>query len=83
MCPNCILNQAPLDAGLYVAFGVCAVFFVVGIIAMWWAFGNGEFEDLEGSKFDMLDDGEDTSASERAKALVERARAAAALKSQS
>ncbi len=81
MCPNCILNQAPLDAGLYVAFGVCGVFFVVGIIAMWWAFGNGEFEDLEGSKFDMLDDGDDTTLAQRAREAVERARAVNAVKS--
>lgn len=80
MCPNCILNQAPLDAGLYVAFGVCGVFFIVGIIAMWWAFGNGEFEDLEGSKFDMLDDGDDTSMADRARKAVERARAKTAVK---
>ena len=56
MCPNCILNQAPLDTGLWVAFGICALFFVVGVAAMWWAFGNGEFEDIESSKFEMLDD---------------------------
>lgn len=77
MCPNCILNQAPLDAGLYVAFGVCAFFFVIGVAAMWWAFGNGEFEDIEGSKFDMLDDGDDNTLSQKAKAAVERARTAA------
>lgn len=75
MCPNCILNQAPLDAGLYVAFGVCGVFFIVGIIAMWWAFGNGEFEDIESSKFDMLDDGEDNTLAQRAREAVERTRA--------
>ncbi|MBX9667527.1 MAG: cbb3-type cytochrome oxidase assembly protein CcoS [Candidatus Obscuribacterales bacterium] len=81
MCPNCILNQAPLDAGLYVAFGVCGVFFIVGIIAMWWAFGNGEFEDLEGSKFDMLDDGDDNTLAQRAREAVERARAVNTVKS--
>ena len=77
MCPNCILNQASLDTGLYIAFGVCAVFFVLGIVAMWWAFGNGEFEDIESSKFDMLDDGDDNTLSARARAAVEKARAAA------
>jgi len=75
MCPNCILNQAPLDAGLYVAFGICGLFFIVGIIAMWWAFGNGEFEDIEGTKFEMLDDGDDTTLADRAREAVERARA--------
>jgi cbb3-type cytochrome oxidase maturation protein len=56
MCPNCILNQVGLSPGLYVAFGICGLFFVVAVAAMLWAFRNGEFEDMEGSKFDMLDD---------------------------
>lgn len=76
MCPNCILNQAPLDAGLYVAFGICALFFVIGVVAMWWAVGNGEFEDIEASKFDMLDDGDESVLAQRAREAVERARAA-------
>ncbi len=76
MCPNCILNQAPLDSGLYIAFGVCALFFVIGVVAMWWAIGNGEFEDIEASKFDMLDDGDETSIAEKARAAVEKVRAA-------
>jgi cbb3-type cytochrome oxidase maturation protein len=56
MCPNCILNQAGLQPGLYVAFGVCAVFFVAALAAMLWALKNGEFDDIEGAKFDMIDD---------------------------
>jgi cbb3-type cytochrome oxidase maturation protein len=74
MCPNCILNQVGMAPGLYVAFGVCFVFFIAALAAMWWAFGNGEFEDMEGSKFEMLDDGDDTSNSTYAKQLVEKAR---------
>ena len=58
MCPNCILNQSPLDTGLYVAFGICVIFFIMAVWAMWWAIGNGEFEDIESTKFDMLDDSE-------------------------
>lgn len=72
MCPNCILNQAPLDTGLWVAFGICALFFVVGVAAMWWAFGNGEFEDIESSKFEMLDDDD----AKKAMVALERARSA-------
>lgn len=75
MCPNCVLNQAPLDAGLYVAFGICALFFVIGVVAMWWAVGNGEFEDIESSKFDMLDDGEESILAQRAREAAERFRA--------
>jgi cbb3-type cytochrome oxidase maturation protein len=56
MCPNCILNQAGLQPGLYVAFGVCAVFFIAALAAMLWALKNGEFDDIEGSKFDMMHD---------------------------
>ncbi|MBX9877071.1 MAG: cbb3-type cytochrome oxidase assembly protein [Candidatus Obscuribacterales bacterium] len=56
MCPNCILNQVGISPGLYVAFGVCFLFFVVGIAAMWWAFRNGEFEDMESVKYDMMTD---------------------------
>ena len=50
MCPNCILNQASLQTGMYVAFGICALFFIVGLLAMIWAFKNGEFENMEDSK---------------------------------
>lgn len=56
MCPNCILNQVGLAPGLYVAFGVCALFFVVALAAMWWAFKAGEFEDIEAAKYEMMDD---------------------------
>ncbi|GEM_PF-409836 len=75
MCPNCILNQVGLQPGLYVAFGVCGLFFVVGVAAMLWAFKNGEFEDIEGSKFEMLDDGDTTEKADRARAAVEKLRA--------
>lgn len=74
MCPNCILNQVGISPGLYVAFGVCAFFFIAGIAAMIWAFRNGEFEDMESSKFDMLDDGDSTLHADRAKANVARLR---------
>ena len=75
MCPNCILNQAPLDTGLYVAFGVCIVFFIMAVAAMWWAFGNGDFEDIESTKFDMLDDDDQGKLSKKAKSQVEKLRA--------
>ena len=74
MCPNCILNQASMEGGLYVAFGVCGIFFVVALAAILWAFKNGEFEDLESTKFDMMDDELDGVKAARARALVEKAR---------
>ncbi|MBX9723806.1 MAG: cbb3-type cytochrome oxidase assembly protein CcoS [Candidatus Obscuribacterales bacterium] len=76
MCPNCILNQAGLQPGVYVAYGICMLFFVVALVAMKWAFANGEFDDMESSKFDMMDDGDETIAA-LAKARVEKARAKA------
>ena len=75
MCPNCILNQAGLQPGVYIAFGICFVFFVAALAAMWWAFRNGEFDDMEGSKFDMLDDGEETAGAAQAKLRIDQARA--------
>ncbi|HEY9755692.1 MAG TPA: cbb3-type cytochrome oxidase assembly protein [Oculatellaceae cyanobacterium] len=74
MCPNCILNQASLDGGLYIAFGVCIVFFVVAIVGILWAFKNGEFEDMESTKFDMMDDEVEGAMAARARAAVEKAR---------
>ena len=74
MCPNCILNQASLQGGMYVAFGVCGIFFVIAIVGILWAFKNGEFEDVEGIKFDMMDDDLEGPMAARAKAAVERAR---------
>ncbi len=74
MCPNCILNQASLQGGMYVAFGVCGIFFVVAMVAILWAFKNGEFEDMEGTKFDMMDDDLEGPNAIRARAAIERAR---------
>ena len=75
MCPNCLLNQAGLQPGVYVAYGVCMLFFLIALAAMWWAFRNGEFEDMESTKFDMLDDGEEAALSAVARARVEVVRA--------
>jgi len=74
MCPNCILNQASLASGIYIAFGICALFFVVGGAAMYWAFRNGEFENMEDSKFEMLDDTPEGRLAIKAKAQYERLR---------
>jgi nitrogen fixation-related uncharacterized protein len=74
MCPNCILNQVGLQSGIYVAFFVCGIFFLAAMGAMWFAFKNGDFEDMEGSKFDMLDDVEEGSEAAYARARFERAR---------
>jgi nitrogen fixation-related uncharacterized protein len=77
MCPNCILNQQGLSSGLYVAFGICGLFFVIAIAGIIWAFRNGEFEDMESVKFDMLDDDESSVLANRARQALERNRLAA------
>ncbi len=74
MCPNCILNQAGLSSGLYVAFGVCGLFFLIALAAMYWAFRNGDFEDIEGSKFEMMDDEQDGLNSKMARERIEQLR---------
>lgn len=75
MCPNCVLNQVGFSPGLYVAFSVCGVFFVVAMAALWWAFGNGEFEDMESSKFEMMDDELEGSQALKARERIEQVRA--------
>jgi cbb3-type cytochrome oxidase maturation protein len=75
MCPNCILNQVGISPGLWVAFGVCGFFFVIGVAAMLWAFRDGQFTDIESSKFDMLDDGDSDALASKAKAAVAKLRA--------
>lgn len=74
MCPNCVLNQASLGAGIYIAFGICGVFFIIAMVGITWAFKNGEFEDLESVKFEMLDDGDDEALAARAREAMERGR---------
>jgi cbb3-type cytochrome oxidase maturation protein len=64
-----------MQGGIYVAFGVCGIFFIVALFAMYWALKNGEFDDVEGSKFEMLDDDENSVLVRQARARVERARA--------
>ncbi|MBN9394119.1 MAG: cbb3-type cytochrome oxidase assembly protein [Candidatus Melainabacteria bacterium] len=74
MCPNCVLNGADLGSGLYIAFGVCGLFFIIALVGIFFAFRNGEFEDLESVKFEMLDDSEDLVLGAKAKAAVEQLR---------
>jgi nitrogen fixation-related uncharacterized protein len=59
---------------MYIAFGICALFFVVGVAAMYWAFRNGEFENMEDTKFEMLDDNVDGQLGLKAKAKFDRLR---------
>lgn len=74
MCPNCVLNQASLQSGMYVAFGICALFFLVGVLAMMWAFKNGEFENIEDVKYEMMDDDPEGELARKAKSHYDKLR---------
>ncbi|MBP9089725.1 cbb3-type cytochrome oxidase assembly protein [bacterium] len=74
MCPNCVLNGASVGGGVWVAFGICGLFFLIAVVGVLWAFRNGEFEDLEAVKFEMLDDSEELVLGGKAKAAVEKLR---------
>jgi nitrogen fixation-related uncharacterized protein len=49
----------------------------MAIGAILWAFKNGEFENMEDVKFDMLDDGDDNTTGQKALAAVEKIRLSA------
>ena len=34
----------------------CVMFFAIASMAALWAFRNGDFQDIEGAKFEMLED---------------------------
>jgi nitrogen fixation-related uncharacterized protein len=74
MCPNCVLNQASIQSGMYVAFGICGLFFIVGVLAMMWAFKNGEFENVEDVKYEMMDDGPEGVLAKKAQANYDQLR---------
>lgn len=56
MCPNCFPATNSLAPGYIVALLICGLFFVVAIGAMWMASRSGHLENLEDTKFRMLDD---------------------------
>ncbi len=56
MCPNCFPSTAGLAPGYIIALTICALFFLVAIGVMYMASRSGHLEDLEDTKFRMLDD---------------------------
>ncbi len=54
MCPSCL--SGGIGPGYIAAFAICALFFVLAFGAMFWASKSGKLDDLEESKFRMLDD---------------------------
>lgn len=56
MCPSCLSGE--IGPGYIAAFAVCLLFFVVAAGAMFWASRNGQLENLEDTKYKMLEDAE-------------------------
>jgi hypothetical protein len=55
MCPNCFPNTG-LASGYLIALTICALFFICAVGAMFMASRNGCLENLEETKYRMLDD---------------------------
>ncbi len=55
MCPSCVISQVGLSGGLWLALFVCALFFAGAMWAMVWAAKSGQFHNVEGVKYRMLD----------------------------
>jgi len=56
ICPSCISDG--IGPGYIMAFIMCGLFFVVAALVMFWASKNGRLENLEDTKFKMLQDEE-------------------------
>jgi nitrogen fixation-related uncharacterized protein len=56
MCPSCL--SGGIGPGYIAAFLICGLFFVIAFGAMMWASRNGMLEDLENTKYSMLQDKE-------------------------
>jgi hypothetical protein len=54
MCPSCL--SGGIGPGYIAAFLICALFFLIAFVAMFWASRNGKLDNLEDSKFRMLQD---------------------------
>jgi hypothetical protein len=56
LCPNCFPSTQALAPGYIIALVICGLFFVVAIGAMVMASRSGHLENLEETKYRMLDD---------------------------
>ena len=54
--PQEIIHDLITRPGLGMFAWLCIVFFAVGVMVFIWALKSGQLNDLEQSKFDMLDD---------------------------
>lgn len=56
MCPNCLTQG--LGPAYFAAFAICILFFLIGGGVMVWASRAGHLDDLENTKYKMLEEGE-------------------------
>jgi len=56
MCPNCFPASGSLATGFIIALIICGLFFAVAVGAMFLASRTGYLENLEDTKYRMLDD---------------------------
>ena len=54
MCPSCL--SGGIGPGYIAAFAICILFFLVTPGVMFWASRSGRLDDLEDSKYKMLED---------------------------
>ena len=52
MCPSCL--SGGIGPGYIAAFAICIMFFLIAFGGMLWASKSGMLEDLEDTKFRML-----------------------------
>lgn len=56
MCPNCFPATSNIAVGYWMALTICALFFVVAVGVMLFASRSGRLDNLEETKFRMLED---------------------------
>jgi nitrogen fixation-related uncharacterized protein len=56
MCPNCFPSLQGIAPGYIVALFICILFFVTAVGAMFFASRSGYLDDLEDTKYRMLED---------------------------
>lgn len=54
MCPSCL--SGAIGPGYIAAFIICALFFLLAFVAMFWASRNGKLSGLEEAKYKMLNE---------------------------
>jgi nitrogen fixation-related uncharacterized protein len=56
MCPSCL--SGGIGPGYIAAFAICILFFIIAGGVMLWASRTGHLDNLEDTKYKMLEDGD-------------------------